>query len=70
MTVMTVSQRDKERARQSEHRHGGMTLFICGRFPAIPMSISLTEEEAEIQAFTQTDKTSNRRKGSENIDKY
>ena len=59
MTVMTVSQRDKDRARQSEHRHGGMTLFICWRSSAIPMSISLTGDEAEIQ---DTDNPSNNSK--------
>lgn len=56
MIVMTVNQRDKDRARQSEHRYRGMTLFICGRSSAIPMSISLTWDGAEIE---DTDNPSN-----------
>lgn len=43
--AMTVSQKDKGRARQSEHRRSDMTLFMCRRAAAIPKSITRTETQ-------------------------
>lgn len=44
--MMAVSQRDKDRARLSEHRHRGMMRFIFPR-----LSINITRVETEIQTI-------------------